>query len=325
MALEGEGGQGGEGGGFGGAVDLLGGAAGGGGDEGQGGEGGGGEGGGSGEQEIQGGADPDWYGSLSADVGEGEQASNRDWIKAKGFKDLDGVTKALRSAERALHDSGKVKVPGEGAKPEEIAAYRKAIGVPDDVAGYALPKLQDAAGNDVPLDQGLLGKLLPKALEHGVPAAAMNGLVEDFVKLQLDAVAQEDSDQQKGANDWLGKQGENGKARMAAIDAAGRALGLSGTEMKAIRNALEPGKAMEIFAKLGEGMAEDVMLTGGKGRFGVTGREAQGELDAMKTKAGTDKAFATAVNTPGSPENARWNRLQQQAADWEEHQRRMNA
>lgn len=324
MALEGEDAGGAGGGNFGGAADLLppaGGAA----DSGQGGiDASGQDGGGDSEQVVHGAADPDWYSQVSAELGEGEKTSLRDWLKSTGVKDVGGLAKIARDNQAALRADGRFKVPGEGAKPEEVAAYRKAIGVPSDVKGYELPKIQDANGNDVALDQGLLGKLLPKALERGVPADPMNGLISDFVQLQLDAVAQEDADQQKGAGDWLKQQGENGKTRMAAIDAAGRALGLSGEEMKAIRNALPPGKAMEMFAKLGEGMAEDVMLTGGKGRFGVTGREAQGQLDDMKRQAANDKAFATAVSTAGTPENARWNRLQDQAADWELQQTRLN-
>lgn len=308
---------------FGGASDLLGGA-----DQQQqqqqGGEGGGqegGEGADQQQQEIEGGADPDWYSQVSADVGEGDKASLRDWLKAAGVKDLNGLAKVARDNQSALRDSGRIKVPGEGATAEDVATFNKAIGVPDDVNGYTLPSLKDADGNDVPLDQGLLGHLLPKALERGVPAAAMNGLISDFVQLQLDEVAQTDADQKKLAAEWVRKQGDQGNARLSAVDAAGRALGLKSADMISIGNAIGRDRALEMFAKLGEGMAEDVMLTGGKGRFGVTGREAQGEMDKLKA----DPEFQKKVMIPGSPERARWNRLQDEAAKWEEQQQRMNA
>ena len=35
---------------------------------------------------------------------------------------------------------GMIRVPGDDAKPEDVAAFRKALGVPDDPTGYGLVK-----------------------------------------------------------------------------------------------------------------------------------------------------------------------------------------
>jgi hypothetical protein len=99
--------------------------------------------------------DPDWYGTLSSNA-EGESASNLDWIKAKGFKDIDSVAKALRSAEKAIHDSGRIKLPGEGATAEDVAAYHRAIGVPDAPGGYEFAAPQGADGQPMPLNAPML-------------------------------------------------------------------------------------------------------------------------------------------------------------------------
>ncbi|QVM82940.1 hypothetical protein [Novosphingobium decolorationis] len=323
---EGAGAEGGEGaGGFGSSADLLGGAGAGAAAAAGQGEGGGAEAGaGLGEG---GGADPEWWGGLS-DQAEGESAANRDYVKSKGWRTPDDAIKSYREAERALRDGGRIKVPGEGATAEEVASYRTAIGVPETVEGYTLPQLQDADGNAVPLDDTLLGKMLPRALEHGVPAEAMNGLINDFVQAQLDDQAAFDKGTTDAAAAWVAKQGADGHAKLAAIDSAARALGLSSQELIAMRNAMaqvsgaETGvaKMLDTFTRLGQGMAEDTLITGGQGRFGVTGREAQGELDKMKAKAKSDPAFGNAVRTEGTPENARWNRLQDQAAKWQERQ-----
>lgn len=317
-------GAGGEGGGFGGAADLLGGAAGGaaGGGAGAGSEGsaaGGaaGEGGAAGGGEGGGAADPDWFGSVSTDA-EGETASHLDWLKSTGVKDINGLVKIARDNQTALRESGRFKVPGEGATAEELAAYHKAIGVPESVEGYALPQLQDADGNVVPLDDTLLGKLLPKALERGASADVMNGLMADFVQMQLDEQAAFDKGATDAAAAWVNKQGAESKEKLAAIDAAAHALGLSSQDLVAMRNAMamahgpEAGvsKVLDLFTRLGQGMAEDAIITGGRGRFGVTGREAQGEIDGMKKKAASDPAFAKALGTSGTPENARYLRLQ---------------
>ena len=48
------------------------------------------------------------------------------------------MAKALREANTEL--SSRVKMPGEDASEEDINKFRKAMGVPDEVAGYNIPK-----------------------------------------------------------------------------------------------------------------------------------------------------------------------------------------
>ncbi|WP_324694591.1 hypothetical protein [Novosphingobium sp. RL4] len=331
MAIDGEGGAGagGEGGSLGSASDLFGGAS-----SAPAGEGGAtAADGGQGGADPSLGADPDWWGGLSADA-DGETASHRDWVKSTGVKDLNGLVKVARDNQAALRDSGRVKVPGDGASAEEIASFHRAIGVPEAVDGYSLPEVKDARGDVIPLDQGLLGKLLPKALEVGVPAPAMNGLVAEYVRLQMDEAAQFDADLKSSAEAWVKAQGPQAKAKEVAINGAIRALGLYSNDLVAIRNAMAAAsidqggtaadgvsRALDMFSRLGEGLAEDTIINpGGAGRFGVNGREAQGELDAMKVKAGSDPVFAKAVGTPGTPENARWNRLLNQSTAYAQQQ-----
>ncbi len=59
---------------------------------------------------------------------------------AKTFGDVDKMLKDSMAAARAKTE-GMIKVPGADAKAEEIAAYRKAIGVPEkpDEYGHKLP------------------------------------------------------------------------------------------------------------------------------------------------------------------------------------------
>lgn len=310
----------------GGAADLLGadaGAQGGGADKGgagdkdgadKGGDKGGGE----------GGAAPDWFEKLSAAAGEGDATSNRDWAAAKGLKDLDGLVKIARDTEKAFREGGKIKVPGEGAKPEEIAAYKAAIGVPEKVEDYEIKPIANgsfdptrAEGPDnpknLPLNEPLIGALRESALKHGAPKAAFEGLVSDFVKLQLDEAAAEkkaqDDQVAEKLKEWGGKKAENS----AHIDAAARALGLSRQDLNWFRGMPGgAGRALDLMVKLGSGMAEDTLITGGKGRFGVSGAEAQAEIDRLKT----DAEFQKKVRVVGSPERARWDRLNAAQAEW---------
>lgn len=306
MAIEGESGaDGGVSGG--GAADLIGGAGGGGaagaanGDDAA-----GGSGAAAGDAPEAGGAAPDWFEKVSAETKDGETSSNRDWLAAKGVKDLDGLTKIARDTERALRENGRIKVPGEDAKPEELAAFKAAIGVPEKVDGYEVK-----APEGVPLNEPLINSLRESALKHGAPKAAFEGLVSDFIKLQMDEAAAESAKQDNLAREWLKQQGAKANEQMSHIDAAARALSLTQADLMYFRSMPGgAGRALDIFSKLGSGMAEDTMLTGGKGRFGVTGAEAQAELDRMKS----DPEIQKKVMVAGSPERARWDRLNAAAA-----------
>ena len=309
MAFEGDGAEGGAGDGGaagGGAADLFGAGAAGadagggaaaGGVAGDAGAPGGGEGGG---------ADPDWFEKLSAEAGEGESASNRDWAKAKGVKDLDGLTKIARDTERALRENGRIKIPGENAKPEEVAAFKAAIGVPDKVEGYEVK-----GPEGVPLNAPLVNALRESALKHGAPKAAFEGLVGDFIKLQMDEAAAETAKQDQLAGEWIKQQGAKKDEQVAHIDTAARALGLSKQDMMGLRSGLGADRALTLLAKLGAGMAEDTMITGGKGRFGVTGAEAIAEIEKLKL----DSDFQAKVMKPGSAERLRWDRLNAAASE----------
>lgn len=291
----------------GGAADLLGGAGAAAADQGTGDQGAG-DGGGDQPGADQGadqGADPSWYEQVSAELGEGEKASLRDWLKAAGVKDLNGLAKIARDNQAALRDSGRVKVPGEGASAEELAAWRKAVGVPEEPTGYEFKAPVGEDGNPIELNDATLNRIATFAHKHGLPKGPMEALVADYVQGELDdlATAQRDLDAQAQA--WVKQQGAESANKIAAIDRAASALGLTGKDMQALRAAWGPEKALSVMARLGEGMAEDTLVTGGSGKFGITGAQAQAEIDRLIT----DKDFQAKLKIPGSPEAARWKRL----------------
>jgi hypothetical protein len=222
--------------------------------------------------------------------------------------------KAYRSSEKAIHDSGRVKIPGDGSTPEEIAEFNKAIGVPDDAKGYVIAAPKDNDGNDIPLDGELLDGLAASAHKHGAPKAAFEGLVGDFIQMQLDASAKFDGEQKAAADAVVKSWGAQATEKLAAIDRAAQALGITRDEMVAARNAWGAEKLMNRLVKLGEGMAEDVMITGGKGRFGVSGAEAQAELSRLKG----DAEFTAKLMKGDQAAKARWDRLISAVAEWED-------
>lgn len=83
--------------------------------------------------------------------------------------------------------------------------------------------------------------------------------------------------------------------------------------MAGLRSGMGADRALGLLSKLGAGMAEDVMITGGSNRFGVSGAEAQTELDRLKS----DGEFMAKATKDGTPERARWDRLNRQAAEYQ--------
>lgn len=284
------------------AADLLGGSAAAAGGEGSdnGGSNGGADDAGAGGDD---GGEPEYLNLLSIEGGDADNPSNRDFAKGKGWKTADDILKSYRELERLQRDSGRIKVPSEDATPEEKAAYAKAIGVPDDAKGYTIAAPKDDAGNDLPLNTALIDRLAQAAHKLGTPKAAFEGLVSDFIQYQMDEAAQVDTEMQNLADALVKSWGAETNAKLAAVDRAAQALGVTREEMIALRNAWGPEKALDRFVKLGEGMAEDVMMTGGKGRFAVSAAEAGAEIERLKK----DPAFDP-VKNPN--DKARWERLQ---------------
>lgn len=270
------------------------------------------------------GGEPDWYQNLSAEA-QGEAPSARDWIKSKGFKTLDELATSYRSAEQAIRDSGRVKIPGEGASEAERSAFNKAIGVPDTPEGYtiALPigadgePIKGADGEPIKLDETLLGKLRPLAQQLGAPKAVFEGLASEFVKMQLDEAADYDNQQKTLASETTKAWGAQKADNLAAVDAAAQHFKLTRDDLTGLRNVLGADKALNLLADVGRGMSEDRLLGGGGTRFGTDPVAAQAEMDQLKATPG----FMAKASVANSAEALRWERLQTIVGQAEERKR----
>jgi len=98
------------------------------------------------------------------------------------IKDFKSLTKMAATAQRKATQNeakyaekykGMVKVPDDKATKEEIAAYRKAVGVPDKPETYELqiPDDDDKAGFEV-----IAGVVRTAAHEGGVPNKVLSGI-----------------------------------------------------------------------------------------------------------------------------------------------------
>ena len=321
---------GGEGAGGGSAADILGGAAAGGGaagaagaDAGAGGgavaaDGGdGGDGGAGGEGGA--GADPaleSFLGQFSADVGEGEGASLRDWVKSRGYKSHEEIAKSARDNQRALRDTGRVKIPGDDASDEDRAAFAKALGVPEKADEYAAPELLDAEGKPILGEDGqpiaMDGERLQliNGLAHSapipIPAASLKHILDGIAKADYEGMQASEAELSKQAQEHAKSWGADRDTKLAAVDAAGKLLGLDRSEMLKLRASFGPARALDMMAKLGARVSEDTMLQGGGQWFMGDPKQAQAEIDAMKA----DPVVAAKAAVKGTPENQRLKRLQ---------------
>lgn len=278
------------------------------------GDGGGGAGGGGA------GDPPDmaWASGISADKADGEELSDREWLEKRGYKDFGKVVADARGLERSLRESGKVKIPTAESKPEEVKAFREAIGVPETAEGYEV-KLPEVEGGDfkLELDTDFLDPMRKIAHEHNVPAAAFQAMADQMVQQQLEDMKSEGvrADQEVAAvlKDW-GKDAERKKMDFR------RGAEILGLDKQAIA-ALQRGDGnsailMNALAKAGQLAGEDFFAgDGGSQKFGVTSlEEAQAELDRMNS----DKDVYAKLKAKDATTTAKYNRLIEAVAHFKE-------
>ncbi|HEY9791441.1 MAG TPA: hypothetical protein V6D22_13640 [Candidatus Obscuribacterales bacterium] len=129
---------------------------------------------------------------------------------AKAENPFDALFKGYKGAQELIgRKSNAVEIPGENATPEQVQAYRKAVGVPETPDGYkfserdlskepeAVQKVWKASGNDA------LYKVVAQAAhEAGIPPAQLAKLVETVEGHNLNqiktmvAAAQQSAEQQ---------------------------------------------------------------------------------------------------------------------------------
>jgi len=111
---------------------------------------------------------------------------------AERFTSAEELAKAHRGMRDQLAKA--IVPPGKDAKPEEIAAYRKAIGVPEKADGYAFvtPQGREATDADKAF-QGTMGTLFHKAHVSADQAKVLNAGWNEYVEAAAQAQADADT------------------------------------------------------------------------------------------------------------------------------------
>lgn len=191
---------------------------------------------------------------------------------AKRFKSVDDVLDGALNLRKDI--ATRVKVPGKDAKPEDVAAFRKAIGAHEKAEEYkaAVPEGYEIAEPQ----KAMLGLMQQAAAESGVPGSAFS----EFTKTYFEAEAaimekiegeykQYQADTEKRLRKEHGKDYDRrltaGNALIDKIDKSGetrafldKTIIVDGVAMKAGDH---PG-ILNVMAELGLRMGEDGVVGG---------------------------------------------------------------
>ena len=121
-----------------------------------------------------------------------QTAAKEDAKRAKfleRFTDPTALTDAFMETHSALRDSGRIKVPGVDAKPEELAAFHKAIGVPEKVDGYQITVKPPEGLELGDLDKKVLSDVVTKLHATGATNATVNAAHEFYYAAMEEAEA----------------------------------------------------------------------------------------------------------------------------------------
>lgn len=120
------------------------------------------------------------------------QLEGAEWDQARAtlskFRDFPSLAKSYVEAQKLIgqRTEGMVKLPGQDAAPEEVAAFHRALGVPESPDGYDI-KIPDTLPEGLSPAPELLAPLKEKAHALGIPPAAL----QELVNFQIEAEARQ--------------------------------------------------------------------------------------------------------------------------------------
>lgn len=232
-------------------------------------------------------------------------ADTKAYMERKGFKTADDLGKAHAHLERALSRdaSGRLTLPTDENDAEGYERAFKALGRPDSAADYGLTDLAGA-------DPAFASSVSEWLFEAGVGKGRVGALAEKWNAYVSEVSTKEQQAFEAQAQaDWAGVRSEWGAEFEKGIETfrrGGAAFGLDSDDMGKIERALGTGRTVRLFAKIGQGLAEDTFVNGeGKSQFGISVDQANARIEALKR----DQAWQSRWMAGGADEKAEWTRL----------------
>lgn len=238
-----------------------------------------------------------WYAPLGA------EPKTAQLFDAKGFKNINEVSKAYHDLEAVIGAKG-VIVPKDDAPPEEWAKYHKAVGAYDDPAKVEIA-LHDPKYQPTDAEKGMHEALRKAAVEAGLTPRqwkALNGAYNGIVGKTLDGIKQaaaaEDTAGETAIAELEAGWRKNGvdpvKAKALAQRAAQTIIPkdspLYGQIEKALALDGKPGSGsaamVDLFHRIGTMMGESggVLKAGGANGSAQTPTQAQADINAYNAE-----------------------------------------
>ena len=182
------------------------------------------------------------------------------------YKSVPDMAKALANANQLI--GKKLGVPSEKSSPEEVAAFRKALGVPDTLDDYKFAP--DALPEGMTWNDDFAKPFAEIAHKHNVPPGAMKALANQFAhyeKVKLESLQSTFEKQRTDAVGTLQKEWGNefdkniGLAKQAAKMAGVNANSHGFSDPEVVRGFVRMAQMMSE-DKMGRGMQSAEMMTG---------------------------------------------------------------
>lgn len=241
----------------------------------------------------------DWRSALPAEFHSEkslESIKGKDWAEAG-----PALAKGYVNAQK-LVGADKIVIPGKDATPEQIKEYRTKLGVPEKFEDYGV-KLPEGVKPEQ-LDQKLVDSWRQRLHAQGVPKAAAEALIADYITDNVGSVAAAEKARADQDTQWeLSLKQKFGDQYDAQVNYARHALANLGTpELAAAIDKAGFGNHPELvsfFAKAGKAISDDSANGRGNGQGNgapKTPAAAQAALDAFNRDEGKQKALWDKTN-----------------------------
>lgn len=192
---------------------------------------------------------------------------------------IQDVLKSYGELEKKLGQ--RMQPPGAEARPEEVAAWRKSLGVPEKPDGYGI-----ARPDNVPVElwnEEMVRGFTAMAHKHHIPAAAAQELVQWWNGQQMGALSQYQQEAAQGREALVqGLQREWGERYEANLQGAQRVAAMARLDVNdpAIGDNPAMIRALHAMASL---VSEDRQETGGSGALRLTRGQQADDIQTNKS------------------------------------------
>lgn len=235
------------------------------------------------------------------------------------FADPQQAFKAWQSAQTKLTEGGKIKIPDANSTPEEVAAYNKAIGLPEKVEDYKITAKAPDGYEVTDYDKSALSNITTKVHEALAKGAKPNDIVNFAHNLYYEMSADAATKSEETAADLALETERQMRELWGDAEYDNKiALGIAGAQKffptqdqaefeKFMGLKLETGHALfdhpivqRMFAQIGLQHVEDpFFLAAAKGKTDFDPSKRVAEIQKMRTGTSAEQKQYATLSAPG--------------------------